>query len=110
VLDGCMTQNDLFIGHLFGGSDTTGVICKVGNIISEGYTPVIPYTTEINVGDKVKGCSFWQQCYTTEITDTSAVITVNYNTFLATFSDMILVKNENVIQGGWSGSGFRLAK
>jgi hypothetical protein len=108
VLDGCMKQEDKFIGHLFGGSETIGVICKVGNILTEGYEPVIPYTTEINIGDKVKGCSFWEQCYTTEVTDTNAVITVNYGNFIATFSDMILVKNDNVIRGGFSGSGWRL--
>ena len=107
VADGSLT-NEPFIGHLFAGSDTQGIICKVKYIISEGYTPLIE-PVEIKVGDKVRGCSFWCH-YETEVIDESAVIQVNYGSFIAMFSDIIIVKNDGTIRPGWSGSGWRKVK
>jgi hypothetical protein len=107
VADGSLT-NEPFIGHLFAGSDTQGIICKVKYIISEGYDPMVE-PAEVKTGDIVRGCSFWCN-YQTEVTDESAAVQVSYGNFIAMFSDVIIVKNDNIIKGGWSGSGFRLIK
>ncbi len=104
VADGSLTDEP-FIGHLFAGSSRVGVICKVKYIIKEGFYPLIR-PTEVREGDKVKGCSFWCN-YTTTVTDESASVNVSYGDYLAHFEDVILVANDNVIRGGWSGSGFR---
>lgn len=95
-----------FIGHLFAGSDTVGIICKVNNIIVEGYKP-LRKTASVAPGDTVKGCSFW--CNTEQIViDSSAAVNVGYDNFTAFFSDVILINNKGaVIRGGWSGSAFR---
>jgi len=55
----------------------------------------------------VKGCSFWCS-YQTRVTDPRAAVTVSYGSFRAYFEDVIMVHNEGVIKGGWSGSGWRL--
>ena len=94
------------IGLLFAGSEKVGVICKAKYIQQEGYSFLHPIH-EVSVGNKVAGCSFWCS-YTTEVTDTSARLQVNYRDFIALFDDVILVKNEGVIKGGWSGSSWRL--
>ena len=94
-----------FIGHLFAGSEVVGVICKVEYAIEKGFGPVSFFTTQVSNGDKVEGHSFWGD-YTTEVQDTSASIQISYNGFVAMFEDVILVKNEKVIKGGWSGSGW----
>jgi len=93
-----------FIGHLFAGGETLGVICKVKYAIEAGYTPVVEHTPTI-LNDKVWGASFWGD-YETTVSDPSAAIQVNYGNFTAMFEDVILVKNNNVIRGGWSGSGW----
>ena len=93
-----------FFGHLFGGSDTVGVVCKVKYAIEEGFIPVMEHT-EVEVGDTVWGASFWGN-YKTTVQDASAMIQVSYGDFVAMFEDVILVKNEKVIKGGWSGSSF----
>jgi len=94
------------IGLLFAGSDKVGVICKAKYIQQEGFTLFHPIH-EVAAGDKVAGCSFWCH-YATEVSDPSARLQVNYGSFVALFDDVILVKNENVIRGGWSGSSWRL--
>mgnify|MGYP000624975714 CR=1 FL=1 len=104
VADGSLSDEP-FIGHLFAGSSRVGVICKVKYIIEQGFYPLIR-PTDVNVGDRVKGCSFWCN-YETEVIDESASLKVNYGNYLAYFEDVILVANQNVIRGGWSGSGFR---
>lgn len=93
-----------FIGHLFAGGDTIGVICKVKYAIEKGYTPMIEHT-EVSINDHVWGASFWGD-YATTVQDTSAAIQVSYKGFVAMFEDVIIVKNEGVIKGGWSGSGW----
>lgn len=98
-------ENKKFIGHLFAGSDTIGVICKVKYAIESGYYPLIE-PAKVKVDDEVEGHSFWGD-YLTQVTDDSATIQVSgYNNSIAWFEDIILVKNEKVIVGGWSGSGF----
>ena len=104
VADNSLTDEP-FIGHLFAGSDVSGIICKVNHIKEKGYTPLIP-TAEVNDGDTVKGCSFWCN-YQTMVLDSAAAVNVGYGNFTALFSDVILVTNDGTIKGGWSGSGWR---
>lgn len=94
-----------FIGHLFAGSSKVGVICKVRYITKEGFYPIAKWTTIIKEGDKVKGCSFWCN-YETEVIDSSATASVVFGKYTAFFTDVIIVKNDNIIKGGWSGSGW----
>ena len=95
-----------FIGHLFAGSSSVGVICKVKYAIEKGYYPEIQPYMNVKDGDRVKGCSFWCH-YETHVIDSSAICRVSYGTYNAVFKDVILVHNDDVIRGGWSGSGFR---
>jgi len=102
-----MEKPDMFVGHIFAGSDTVGVICKVKYILNEGYSPVDAMTYEPKVGDKLKFTSMWCRGEVT-VTDDSAVTSVSYGTTLgeAYFDDVILTDNPNqVIKGGCSGSG-----
>jgi len=103
------STNEPFIGHLFAGNDTIGVICKAKNIIAEGYIPTVP-SREVVVGDKVKGSSFWGD-FTTTVYDANARIRVEYGNWDAEFVDTIFVLNEGgKIRGGWSGSSWRVAQ
>jgi len=93
------------IGLLFAGSQQVGIICKAKYMVDEGFSfPARIY--EPRKGDKVGGCSFFCH-YETVVTDPSAVIQVSYGSFVALFSDVVVVANENVIRGGWSGSSWR---
>ena len=107
VADGSLTD-EVFIGHLFAGSSRVGVICKAKYIVEEGYIPLVPWS-EVQMGDIVKGCSFWCN-YETEVIDESAVVNVSYGNFIARFDDVILVRNDGTIKGGWSGSGWRFIR
>ena len=108
VADGTLS-NEPFIGLLFAGSSEDGVICKSRYIEMEGYTPLVQ-PAEVHDGDTVAGSSFWCS-FKTKVTDESANIEVNYGGYTAWFEDVIMVQNrDNVIRGGWSGSGWRLIK
>ncbi|MEM2260838.1 MAG: hypothetical protein QXK24_00155 [Ignisphaera sp.] len=104
VMDGSL-KDEKFIGHLFAGSYTTGVICKAKYIIKEGYCPLIE-PAEVKEGDIVRGSSFWCN-YTTKVIDSSGNVMVGYGNFNAWFEDVILVSHDGTIKGGWSGSGWR---
>jgi hypothetical protein len=97
-----------FIGHLFAGSEQIGIICKIEEILAQAKDyiekPLSEYTT-VKINDVVKGCSFWCN-YETVVTDINATVTVGYGTFSAVFTNVILVHNDNIIRGGWSGSGW----
>ncbi len=99
-----MKESDKFIGHLFAGSDNSGIICKVEHVLAEGYTPLMAYDT-VKEDDTVYGSSFWGD-YMTTVDDSSASLLVGYGDFTALFDDVIIVFNAGVIKGGWSGSGF----
>jgi len=108
VVGDFIKPEDKFVGHLFAGSEIVGVVFGLDKILPYGIEPLVNYSTErLKIGDIVKGASFWGD-YETEVVDDSAVITVNYGNFLATFEDIILLKNSNVIRGGWSGSSWFL--
>lgn len=101
--DGLEIPGD-FAGLLFAGSETAGIICKAKNISAEGYKSVIP-ETDVKVGDIVFGSSFWGD-YETVVEDTGLSVKVGYGNSVAMFEDLILVKNNGTIKGGWSGSSF----
>ena len=111
VLHKCKLPDELkfpgdFCGLLFAGSEQVGIICKTQNINAEGYKSTEP-GIKVKVGDVVFGSSFWGD-YQTVVEDTEASIQVQYGNFIAMFEDLILVKNEGIIKGGWSGSGWFL--
>jgi len=106
IADGSFDEDLPFIGLLFAGSEQVGVICKAEYMVKEGYSFAVPIK-KVKEKDEVIGCSFWCN-YKTIVTDPSATIQVGYKNFQALFDDVILVKNEKVIKGGWSGSGWRL--
>lgn len=95
-----------FVGLLFAGSETAGIICKSQNISAEGYRS---YITEVpvNVGDVVSGSSFWGD-YTTVVKDVNLSVQVSYGSMPVMFEDLILLENDGTIKGGWSGSSFFL--
>lgn len=105
IADGSFDEDLPFIGLLFAGSEQVGVICKAEYMVKEGYSFAVPIK-KVKEKDEVIGCSLWCH-YKTVVTDPSATIQVGYKNFQALFDDVILVKNENVIKGGWSGTGFR---
>ncbi len=106
IADGSFDEDLPFIGLLFAGSEQVGVICKAEYMVKEGYSFAVPIK-KVKEKDEVIGCSLWCH-YKTVVTDPSATIQVNYGQFNALFDDVILVRNEGVIKGGWSGSGWRL--
>ena len=105
IADSSFDEDLPFIGLLFAGSEQVGVICKAEYMVKEGYSFAVPIK-KVKEKDEVIGCSLWCH-YKTVVTDPSATIQVGYKSFQALFDDVILVKNENVIKGGWSGTGFR---
>ena len=108
IADNSINPHNIFIGHLYAGSDTVGIICKIKNIMDACPYPIKPLNGnwgEVEVGDKVKGCSFWCN-YETEVIDTDGIINVSYGNFVAIMTDAIIVKNNGTIKGGWSGSGW----
>jgi len=96
-----------FIGHLYAGSDVSGVLCSISEILTTrpDLKPLNDNWCEVKVGDRIKGCSFWCN-YETEVIDTNATLTVNYGSFIALMTKAILVTNDGTIKGGWSGSGW----
>jgi hypothetical protein len=103
--DQCTSKDWAFIGHLFAGSDQSGIVCKVKYILDKKFKPCWNYTTEILAKDKVHGCSFWCH-YDTTVSDPSGNVIVSYGDFEAYFEDVIILYNDGTIKGGWSGSGF----
>jgi len=100
-----------FIGHLYAGSDVSGIICAIDEILGQAKDyikrPLGPWIKreDLKVGDRVKGCSFWCN-FETDIIDINATINVNYGTFMAIMTKAIIVTNDGTIKGGWSGSGW----
>jgi hypothetical protein len=104
-----ITAGDMLVGLLFAGSDKVGLICKAKYFEEEGFKPLNAEVYEPELNDEVYGSSFWCN-YTTKVVDVSAEAMVNYGTFQAVFRDIIVVDNDNVIRGGWSGTAFWLKK
>lgn len=100
-----MEYTDKFVGLVFAGSDTTGVICKAKYMVEAGYKPINTKVYEPKVGDKIKFTSFWCKGEVS-VTDIMARINVSYGPYTsAIFDDVIMTTNPNqVIRGGCSGS------
>ena len=103
--DQCTSKDWKFIGHLFAGSEQTGIVCKVKYILDRKFKPCWDYTTNVLAKDKVHGCSFWCH-YNTTVSDPSGNVIVSYGDFEAYYEDVIILNNDGTIKGGWSGSGF----
>jgi len=103
--DNCTPKDYEFIGHLFAGSDTSGVVCKVKYILDRNFKPCYNYSTDVQVGDRTHGCSFWCH-YDTTVFDPSANLIVSYGDFEAYYEDVIMLNNDGTIRGGYSGSSW----
>jgi len=100
-----MEKPDMFVGHIFAGSDMTGVVCKVKYIIEEGYDPIDALPHEPKLNDRLRFTSMWCKGEV-DVIDESASVSVSYGVGQAYFEDVILTNNPNqVIKGGCSGSG-----
>jgi hypothetical protein len=110
IADDSINVRNPFIGHLFAGSDQVGVLCKISEILKArpDIKPISDNWLDPQVGDRVKGCSFWCN-YETDITDVNATLNVGGyggTSGVAIFQNCIMVNNAGVIRGGWSGSGW----
>lgn len=103
--DNCTPKTYEFIGHLFAGSDVSGVVCKVKYILDRNFKPCYNYSTDVQVGDRTHGCSFWCH-YDTTVSDPSANLIVSYGNFEAYYEDVIMLNNDGTIRGGYSGSSW----
>lgn len=97
-------ENIKSVGLLFAGSETSTIVCKMSNIVAEGYTPIEPYN---NVADVSEGMEIWKSGRTTcktsgKVLDSSGVVTVSYGNFSALFADVIISDMKSA--GGDSGS------
>lgn len=82
--------NKKFIGLLFAGSENSTIICKAENIIKTGYYPAVDYTLNLQLNTTI-----YKEGRTTGLTqgtimDLSGNVTVDYETFLARFDDVII--------------------
>ncbi len=107
IADNSIDITKPFCGHLYAGSDQTGIICKISEILKAfpNLKPMTNQWRDPRVGERVKGCSFWCN-YETLVTDVNGVITVNYGDFLALMQNAVVVQNDGTIKGGYSGSGW----
>jgi len=108
IADDSIDTTKPFGGHLFAGSDQSGVIVHISEIMNQSPIKIRPKNNnyaDFKVGDKVKGCSFWCN-YETDVIDANAVLNVGYGNSIAPFQKVVIVNNDGSIKGGWSGSGF----
>lgn len=107
IADDSIDVGKPFVGHLYAGSEQSGVLCKISEILKAkpDIRPANNNWCDPKVGDRIKGCSFW--CNTErEVIDVNGIITVNYGNFMALMQNAIIVENDGTIKGGWSGSGW----
>lgn len=103
-----------FVGHVFAGSESVGVICKVKYAIEKGFRPVqaIPY--EPKEGDILWLSSMWCGGEVRVIDASARIQVAGYGGVLggfAVFDDVIIVDNRNgQIKGGASGSAVWLVR
>jgi len=107
VADDSIDVNNPFTCHLYAGSEQSGVLCKISEILKArpDIRPANNNWADPQVGDRIKGCSFWCN-YETDVQDVNGVLNVNYGDFLALMQKSVIVANDGTIKGGWSGSGW----
>lgn len=108
IADNSILTSNKFGAHLFAGSETSGVLCHISEILSQCPIKIQPANAnfeDFKVGDRIKGCSFWCN-YETDVIDVNAVVNVSYGTIIAPFTKLVLTNNDGTIKGGWSGSGW----
>lgn len=111
IADDSIDITEPFTGHLYAGSDTSGILCKISEILKTrpDIKPANNNWCDPKVGDRIKMCSFW--CNTErEVIDVNGIITVNYGDFMALMQSAIVVENDGTIKGGYSGSGAFIVK
>ena len=92
------------VGLLFAGSEQATIVCKMTNIVQEGYTPLPPYD---NVVEAREGLTVYKTGRTTcktsgTVLDAHGVVNVSYGSFTALFEDVIISDMKSA--GGDSGS------
>lgn len=108
VADDSIDTSKQFGGHLYAGSELSGVICHISEILKAcpyNIKPLNNNYADFKVGDRVKGCSFWCN-YETDVIDVNGVLNVGYGNIVAPFSKCVIVTNDGTVKGGWSGSGW----
>lgn len=108
VADDSVDTKNRFGAHLFAGSDVSGVLVHISEILNQCPIKIRPLNNnygDFQVGDSVKGCSFWCN-YQTGVIDVNAVLNIGYGNSVAPFQKCVVVTNDGTIKGGWSGSGW----
>jgi len=107
IADDSIDVGKPFTSHLYAGSEQSGILCKISEILKArpDIRPANNNWCDPQVGDRIKGCSFWCN-YETPVQDINGVITVNYGDFMALMQNAVVVANDGTIKGGWSGSGW----
>jgi len=95
-----------FIGLLFAGSELSTIICKVKYMVELGFTPLHDYG-EAKLGDFVQKMGRTTQVTKGQITDESATVVVNYDTYNVEFTDVYVATAMS--EPGDSGSSVFLA-
>jgi len=97
-------NNIASIGLLFAGSETSTIVCKMTNILQEGYSPLPPFD---KVAEAKEGITVYKTGRTTcktsgTVLDSAGVVNVSYGNYVATFEDVIISDMKSA--GGDSGS------
>jgi len=97
-------NNIASIGLLFAGSETSTIVCKMTNILQEGYSPLPPFD---KVAEAKEGITVYKTGRTTcktsgTVLDSAGVVNVSYGDYVATFEDVIISDMKSA--GGDSGS------
>lgn len=113
IADNSIDTAKQFGAHLFAGSETSGILCHISEILNQCPIKIRPKNDnyeDFKVGDRVKGCSFWCN-YETDVIDVNGVVNVGYGGLtMAPFVKVGIVNNDGTIKGGWSGSSFFLVE
>jgi intein/homing endonuclease len=85
-------NNIASIGLLFAGSETSTIVCKMTNILQEGYSPLPPFD---KVAEAKEGITVYKTGRTTcktsgTVLDSAGVVNVSYGSYIATFEDVII--------------------
>lgn len=108
VADNSIDVAKPFGAHLFAGSNSSGILVHISEILNQCPIKIRPKNnnySDFQVGDKIKGCSFWCN-YETDVIDANGVVNVSYGNSIAPFQKVVVVNNDGTIKGGWSGSGW----
>lgn len=93
-----------YVGEVFAGSESVGVVCKAEHIVESGYSPYGVEWVEVVEGDWLEKYGRTSKLTRGRALDASAFVSVSYGTFVADFSDVILIEGGDFVKGEDSGS------